>query len=47
MTMQGAGETFAADTAIETLVHVTNIGKADTTFTVAVYTRTSQRQKST
>ena len=39
MTMQGPGEIFAADTAIETLVHVTSIGKADTAFTVAVYTR--------
>ena len=37
--MQGPGELFAADTAIETLVHVTNIGKTDTAFTVAVYTR--------
>ena len=39
MTMHGPGELFAADTAIETLVHVTNIGKTDTAFTVAVYTR--------
>ena len=38
-TMHGSGEIFAADTAIETLVHVTNIGTTDTAFTVAVYTR--------
>ena len=37
--MHGAGEIFAADTAIKTLVHVTNIGTTDTAFTVAVYTR--------
>ena len=37
--MHGPGELFAADTAIETLVHVTNIGTTDTAFTVAVYTR--------
>ena len=37
--MHGSGELFAADTAIETLVHVTNIGKTDTAFTVAIYTR--------
>ena len=37
--MHGSGEIFAADTAIETLVHVTNIGTTDTAFTVAVYTR--------
>src|SRR5262245_34056223 len=37
--MHGAGEIFAADTAIKTLVHVTNIGATDTAFTVAVYTR--------
>jgi hypothetical protein len=37
--MRGSGEIFAADTAIETLVHVTNIGTTDTAFTVAVYTR--------
>jgi hypothetical protein len=38
-TMQGSGEIFAGDTAIETLVHVTNIGMTDSAFTVAVYTR--------
>jgi hypothetical protein len=38
-TMHGPGEIFAADPAIETLVHVTNIGKTDRAFTVAVYTR--------
>ena len=37
--MHGPGEIFAADTAIETLVHVTNIGTTDTAFTIAVYTR--------
>jgi hypothetical protein len=37
--MHGPGEIFAADPAIETLVHVTNIGKTDTAFTIAVYTR--------
>ena len=37
--MHGPGELFAADTAIESLVHVTNIGTTDTAFTVAVYTR--------
>ena len=37
--MHGPGEIFAADPAIKTLVHVTNIGATDTAFTVAVYTR--------
>ena len=37
--MHGPGEIFAADPAIETLVHVTNIGKTDRAFILAVYTR--------